>query len=187
MMVAAVLGLSALTAGRARAGTVVNFSYSGRGGPDMAGLISTGTGSFSFGCGIANVTLADLRSFDFSLSENTPNSATFGLADLTSFSAFVNSGTTLTVLSLDTGPVQGTNSTTYPREFAVSSLGEGYAYSSFYIGFLDKAFNLTSGTVTITSVVSTVPEPSTLTLALIGGALFVAGTWFRRRTACATA
>ena len=89
MLAAAVLVLMAATAGRTQAGTIVNFSYSGRGGPDSAGLISTGTGSFSFADGLTTVAMGDLLSFQFDLEENSPNTVTFGLADLTSFSATV--------------------------------------------------------------------------------------------------
>ena len=99
-----------------RAGTIVNFGYSGRGGPDYAGLISTGAGSFSFADGLATVGLADLTSFAFDLDENTPNTATFGLLDLTSFSASVGPGPTLTSLALETGSVQGSNPSTYRRD-----------------------------------------------------------------------
>jgi hypothetical protein len=184
MLAAAVLGLMATTSGPAWAGTIVNFSYSGRGGPDFAGLISTGAGTFSFAGGLSTVGLADLTSFDFTLDENTPNTATFGLADLTSLSASVGPGPTLTGLVMATGAVQGSNQTTYPREFAISSLSPPAASTSFEI--LGLSFSLTSGTVTITSVTTAVPEPSTLILAVIG-ALIVAGGGPRRREARATA
>lgn len=82
MLAVAVASLMAATTGRAPAGTIVDFSYYGRGGPDEAGLISTGTGSFAFADSLSTVGLADLTSFDFTLSENTPNTAIFGLPDL---------------------------------------------------------------------------------------------------------
>lgn len=173
-ILAAILGLMAATAGQARADWTVNFSYSGRGGPDFAGLVSTGAGSFSFAGGLTTVGLADLTSFNFTLDETTPNTATFGLADLTSFSAAVGDGPTPTSLALMTGPVQGTNQETEPREFAVSSLSPQGASTSFVL--LGFPFSLTEGTVTITSAV---PEPSSLTLAALG-ALVVAGGWSRR-------
>lgn len=181
MLAAAVLGLIVAPAGRAGAGTIVDFSYSGRGGPDFAGLISTGTGSFSFSGGLSTVGLADLTSFSFTLNENTPNTATFSLADLTSFSASVGVGPTLTGLALATGPVQGSNPETYPREFVISSLDPGNASTYYYVDFLGQPFSLTAGSVTITSIVtSSVPEPSSLSLAVLC-ALLVAGGWSRRR------
>ncbi len=183
ILAAAVLGLIVAPAGRAGAGTIVDFSYSGRGGPDFAGLISTGTGSFSFSGGLATVGLADLTSFNFTLDENTPNTTLFSLANLTSFSASVGVVPTLTSLALATGPVQGSNPETYPREFLISSLDPGSASTSYYIDFLEQSFSLTAGSVTITSIVtSSVPEPSSLSLAAFG-ALLVAGGWSRRRKA----
>ncbi len=181
MLAAAVLGLMAATTGGARAGTIVNFSYSGRGGPDEAGLISTGAGTFSFATGLSTVGLANLASFNFILNENTPNTTTFGLADLTSFSASVGPGPTLTSLALQTDAVQGSNQTTYPREFTISSLNPPDA-STHYV-FLGFPFFWTSGPVTINAV--TVPEPSTLTLAVLG-ALIVAGGRSCRRKARAS-
>ena len=112
MLAAVSLGLIVEMAGLAQAGTIVDFSYSGRGGPDNAGLISTGTGTFSFADGLSTVGLTDLTSFDFTLNENTPNTATFGLSALTSFSASVGPGSTLTNLALATSSVQGSNQDT---------------------------------------------------------------------------
>jgi hypothetical protein len=141
MLATAVLSLMAATAGRARAGTIVDFSYYGRGGPDNAGLITTGAGSFSFADGLSTVGLADLTSFDFTMAENSPvNSATFSLADLTAFSASFGPGPTLTSLALASSPVQGSNQDTYPREFDISSLGDAstYAYIDFFRLFLTR-------------------------------------------------
>jgi MYXO-CTERM domain-containing protein len=182
MLAAAVLSLMASTAGGARAGTIVSFSYSGRGGPDDEGFFTTGTGSFSFASGLSTVGLSDLTSFAFSLEENNPptplNIANFGLTDLTSFSASVGPGETLTSLTLQTSAVQGSDQTTYPREFSISSLNPPSAFT--HLDFFGFSVFLTSGTVTISSV--SVPEPSTFTLAVLG-ALIVAGGWFRRRRA----
>lgn len=141
----------------------------------MRGSCPPEPGSFAFAGGLSTVGLADLTSFDFTLNETTPNTATFGLADLTSFSASVGAGPTLTSLTLATGPVQGTNQETYPREFTISSLDPGNADTYFYVGFLGQSFSLTTGSVSITSIVTTpVPEPSTFTLAVLG-TLMVAG------------
>ena len=152
----------------------------GGGGPDSAGLISTGTGTFSFADGLSAVGLTDLTSFDFTLNENTPNTATFGLSELTSFSASVGPGSTLTNLALATSSVQGSNQDTFPRGFVISSLSSGGASSSFEI--LGVSFQLTDGTATINSVTTTVPEPSAFTLVVLG-ALIIAGGCFRRRNA----
>lgn len=165
-VLAAVLGLMVGAAGEARAAVTVSFSYSGRGGPDEAGLVATGTGSFSFADGLTTVGLADLTAFDFTLTENTPNVATFGLTDLSSFSAEVGPGTTVTGLALRTGPVQGTNPETERREFGVSSLGAGDAATYFVL--LGVPFEQTTGTATITPA-ATAPEPSTFALAAAGG------------------
>jgi hypothetical protein len=179
-LAAAVLGLMAATTGQARAGTIVNLSYYGRGGPSDGGLISTGTGSFSFASGLTMVGLADLASFNFTLEDNeaTNNIVTVGLADLTSFSASVGPGPTLTTLALATRAVQGSDPTTYPREFDVSSLEPPDA-STYYV-VLGFAIEWTTGEVTITGV--SVPEPSTLTMAVLG-VLIVAGVRSRRRRA----
>ncbi len=50
----------------------------------------------------------------FDLDENTPNTVTSGLADLTSFSATVGPGPSLLSLSLDIRAVQGPDPTSYP-------------------------------------------------------------------------
>jgi hypothetical protein len=185
MLAAAILGLMAATAGPGRAGTIVGFEYAGRGGPDFGGLIATGTGTFSFANGLSTVGLADLTSFTFNMEENTPNTATFGLADLTSFSASLGAGPTLTSLALETDSVQGSNPETEPRRFAVSSLNAGDAFT--YYVFIGFSFSLTSGTVTITSVrPTTVPEPSSVVLAVLG-TLVAAGGWAGGRMARAAA
>ena len=167
--------------GHGRAGTIVDFSYSGRGGPDFAGLISTGAGSFSFAGGLSFVGLKDLTSFTFTLNENTPDTTTFGLSDLTSFSASVGPGPSLASLALATNTVQGSNQETEPREFIVSSLSSGGAATDYYFFF--QSFSLTSGTVTINSV-TTAPEPSTFSLAGFGTLSVAAGCRCRRK-ACA--
>lgn len=162
------LGLLATTAGLAHADMLVTFSYSGRGGPDNAGLISTGTGSFTFADGLSIVSLTDLTSFDFTLDENTPNSTVFGLTDLTSFATSVGTGPSLLILALETTSVQGSNDQTWPRELSVSSLGPDGA--STYVDILGVSIFLTSGRVTVDSVVNrTAPEPSSVILLSIGG------------------
>jgi hypothetical protein len=186
---AAVLGLLAATAGQARAGTIVTFSYSGNGGPDNQGFLSTGAGSFSFANNLAGVGLGNLTSFNFTLNEmlvnengppNTVNTVQYGLADLNSFTAFVGPGPTLTALTLDTHGVVGSEYGSHARELTVSSLTPPAACTHMIIfGF---PISLTSGTVTINSVTTAVPEPSSFTLAVLG-ALIVAGGWSRRRKA----
>jgi hypothetical protein len=175
MLAAAVVSLLAATAGRARAGTIVTFSYSGNGGPDNQGFISTGTGSFSFVSSLPGVGLGNLTSFNFTLNENTPsNTVTYCLKDLVSFSASVGPGPTLTALSLDTKGVVGSDPGSFDREFTVSSLNPPAA-STHYLIFGVPIF-LTSGTVTINSVTNAVPEPSSLIL-LVLGALIGALVW----------
>jgi hypothetical protein len=185
LLAAAFLGLVAGTAGRARAGMIVNFSYSGRGGPDNAGLVATGTGSFSFADGLSTVGLADLTTFAFALDETAPNTppntVTFDLAHLTSFSASVGPGPTLTGLALATGPVQGSDQQTWPRELAVSSLGP--AGASTRVVILGISIFLTAGDITVDSIGPVaVPEPGTLVLATLGGAGLGGYTrWGRKR------
>ena len=186
ILTAAVLGLLAATAGQAPAGTIVTFSYSGNGGPDNQGFISTGAGSFSFAGSLPGVGLGNLTSFSFTPNEmlvnekrTTSNTVQYGLADLNSFTASVGPGPTLTSLALDTHGVVGSEQGSYAREFTVSSLTPPSAGTHLII--LGFPIFLTSGTVTIDSV-TTVPEPSSFTLAVLG-ALFVAGGWSRRRKA----
>ena len=64
-------------------------------------------GAFSFDSSLSTVGLGDLASFDFALEENTPNTVMFGLTDLTSFSASVGPGPTLSSLSLTDRPGPG--------------------------------------------------------------------------------
>jgi PEP-CTERM motif len=186
ILVAAVLGLMAATmmTSRAGAGAIVSFTYLGRGAPDgNGGLTSNGTGSFSFADGLSTVGKSDLTSFHFDLEENTPNTTIFGLKDLKSFSATVGPGPTLTSLALDTYATEGPDPTSYPREFTISSLEPPDAETHVVIfGF---PLFWTSGTITIISV--TAPEPSSLTLAILGiGVVIVAGGWSRRRKSRAT-
>lgn len=176
-VLAAVVGLTAATAGGTRGAVIVDFSYSGRGGPGDAGLIATGTGRFSFADGLTTVGLADLTAFAFTLDENTPNTATFGLPDLTSFAAEVGPGPTLTSLALATDAVQGTNPQTWPREFTVSSLDPDGAATRVVI--LGVSLEQTTGTVTITPA-ATAPGPSAAALAAVGTLVAAAGRAGRR-------
>jgi hypothetical protein len=180
LQAAAVLGLMAatMTTGRATAATIVSFSYFGRGAPGSnGGLTSNGIGSFSFADGLTTVGLSDVTSFHLDLEENTPNTTIYGLSDLKSFSATLGPGPSLTSLSLDTYPTQGPDPTSYRREFTISSLHPPDAGTQIVV--LGFPLFWTSGTVTITAV--TVPEPSSLTLAVLGAcALIVASGWSRR-------
>jgi hypothetical protein len=173
---AIILGSLSAAAASANADMIVTFSYFGRGGPSNGGLISTGTGSFTFADDLTVVTLSDLTSFDFTLDENTPNSTVFGLTDLTSFATSVGTGPSLLILALETTSVQGSNDQTWPRELSVSSLGPDGATTYFEI--LGVSIFLTSGSVTVNSVVNrTAPEPSSLALAVLGTGLVAAGSW----------
>jgi hypothetical protein len=187
ILATAILALMAATASPGVAGTIVSFSYSGNGGPDNEGFDTKGTGSFSFPTGLSGVGQGNLTSFTFTMTETQSplpgiNTVTFGLSDLTSFSASLGPDGTVTGLSLTTGPVEGSDTTTYPRLFVISSLGTGNASTLW--DFHGLTFGLTSGTATITAVA--VPEPSSLVLAVAGG-LIVAAGWSRRRHASATA
>ena len=179
---ASVLALVALSMGKAEAATIVQFSYSGRGVPGFEGIFCNGNGSFSSADDLSTVGLADLTSFSFSMEEtaqNSPsNSVTFGLTDLKDFSATLGAGPSLTSLSLDTGPVQGTDNQTEPRGFSVSALGDGGASTSYYLSIFGP-FELTAGTVTITSVV--VPEPPAITLAALALLMIAGGQPLRRK------
>src|SRR5262245_23748891 len=171
MLAAAVLGLMASTADRVRAEMIVNFSYSGNGQPDNPGLDCNGTGTFSFPDGFSAVGLGNLTSFNFTMTETTEppsnsNTVMFGLSDLTSFSATLGPGPTLTSLTLATGPVEGSEEGSYPREFAISSLGSGGASTCFVI--LGMSTFLTAGDITINSIgPAAVPEPATFALAVL--------------------
>jgi hypothetical protein len=185
MLAAAVLGLLASTGGRARADWEVDFSYSGNGGPDNQGFDCNGTGSFSFTNVFPGVGQGNLKSFNFTMTETQnplpeTNTVTYGLSDLTSFTATLGPGLTLTSLSLMTGPVEGSDTTTYPRLFIISSLSPTFASTELY--FHGLTFGLTSGIVTIDSVV---PEPSSFVLAVLG-ALTVAACPYRGRKARAS-
>ncbi len=178
MLAAAVLGLISATTDRARADVVVDFSYSGRGVSGFAGVFADGTGSFSVADGVENIGLGDLKTFSFTFDESAnntiTNTVTYGLADLASFSAFIDPTMTVTVLDMNTDAVQGSDPTTYKRLFG-ASLGPGGA--STYFDLLGFSLQMTAGTVSVTSVV---PEPSAFALAVVGAAI-VAGGWWRRR------
>jgi hypothetical protein len=172
MLAAAMLGLMAATAAPARAETIVQFSYLGRGGPDNSGLIATGNGRFSFADGLSTVGLSDLTSFDLTMVETTPNTIKFGLSDLDSFSASLGPGPTLTSLALTTAWVQGDSIGSQPRDFVVSSMGPDGAATNYEL--LGISFSWTTGAVTITSV-DPVPEPSAGILAMLGALTVAAG------------
>jgi hypothetical protein len=185
MLAAAVLGLMAATAGQARAASMtVTFSYSGNGGPDNQGFLTNGSGSFSFVSSLPGVGQGNLTSFNFSFTESgvniTPNTVTYGLADLVSFSASVNPDLSVTALNLDTRGVVGTEQGSEPREFTVDSLNPPLGHTHYVI--FGVPIFATSGIVTINSV--TVPEPASFTLAALG-AVIVTGCWFCRRQATA--
>jgi hypothetical protein len=190
ILAAAVLGLMTATAGQVRAGTIVTFSYSGNGGPDNQGFLSSGTGSFSFSSSLPGVGQGNLTSFSFTLNEQLENeggpdnTVVYGLNDLASFSASVGPGLSLTALSLDTKGVVGSEQGSYAREFTVSSLDPPAGSTHFLV--LGFPIFLTSGTVTINSVINSVPEPSTFTLAVLA-AVIVGCCWSGRRKATATA
>jgi hypothetical protein len=97
--------------GTARADRInVDFTYTGSGFNTPV----NGTGSFSFASNLTTVTLSDLSSFNFSDTATVPPpiaatyNFTYGLSDLTSFSANVSPGPSLTLLALATDFVAGT-------------------------------------------------------------------------------
>ena len=149
----------------------VDFKYNG-------GLF-TGTGNFSYASTSSNITLADLKAFDFNLVvSNSVDSPDFyaifspmTLATLNSFSATVSNGL-MTSLSMDTAYVDPIS----------SNCGEGCAFGSeeFHVlglngytcsvcsDFYGETLISSSGPVTQTGFVPTnpspVPEPASLAL-----------------------
>ena len=115
-----------------------------------------------------------------------PATFTYALADLTSFSASVGAGPTLTGLSLTTDFVNPTTGPlgTLPESFTVTSLGTGGASISQKLDLFGhvQIGVITTGTVTITSPTSAVvPEPSSLVGGTLGAALALGYGWCRRR------
>src|SRR5262245_46811298 len=105
LLAAAILGLLAGAEGRARAEMIVKLSYSGNGQPDNPGLYCNGTGSFTFADNLSGLGLGNLTTFNFTMTEGTnpptdSNTVTFGLSDLTAFSATFGPGSTIASLSL---------------------------------------------------------------------------------------
>ena len=186
MLAVAMLGLVAATAGQARGGMIVTFSYSGNGGPDDQGFLTNGSGSFSFDSSLPGVGLGNLTSFSFTMNEsgvNIPaNTVNYGMADLVSFTASIGPDLTVTALTLDTRGVVGSEPESYAREFTVSSLSPPLGFTHYVI--FGVPIFATSGTVTINSV--TVPEPTSFTLAVLG-AVITLGGWSCCRKATATA
>jgi hypothetical protein len=174
IIMAAVLGWAAGAAGQASAGTI-HFSYSGTGlGTSM------GSGSFTFADGLSTVNLSDLTAFNFSQTADFVGGVTtfsYGLGDLTTFTATVGTGPTLSSLSLDTGfvvPVPFANSSGalyMPEAFQVTSLATGGA--STY----SRAGTLTTGTVMKASA----PEPATMSLAAVAALAGLGLLWCPRR------
>ena len=175
-LAAAVLGLVAGAAGRAEAG-LITFTY---GGPSVVPGqpgITTGVGSFAFDDSRTTLALADLTAFHYvqtviaSLGGQPQRTTfTFGLTDLTTFSATLGPGGMPTSLALTTGLVPAANPDFLPEIFVVSSLDTDEAAT-----FNPSGQRLTTGTV---------PEPSTLALGGIGLAGLALG-YARRRTRAA--
>jgi len=184
-LAAAILGLAAGAAGRAEAGQIT-FSY---GGPSVVPGIpgfTTGVGRFAFDDSRTSLTLGDLTEFGYTqtvlaIIGGRPQQSlfTFGLADLTSFSATLGPGGVPTSLALTTGLVPATNPAFVPETFVVDSLVPDGAAT-----FNPLGLRLTTGTVTIFPA-TPVPEPSTFALGGIGGLLALGYTWHRRKWAAA--
>jgi hypothetical protein len=155
--------------GSGRAG-MIDFSYNGSGIANVSGA-----GSFSFAGNLMTVALADLTSFTFSDTTTESGLTTtysYGLANLTAFSATLSTGGLLTGLSLDTNDVAGSNPVFQSERFEVTSLDTDGAETVKNDGAV-----ISTGTVTQT----TAAEPATLTLLGLGVASLAGFTWRRRR------
>lgn len=163
----------------AKAG-LVTFNFNGVNVFAGASGTTTGVGSFSFADSPTSLTLANLTGFS---DVETVNAAfgglptrqttfTFGLGDLTAFSATLTPGGALTSLSLITRPVSSPSPSFIPETFVVTSLSTNGAATFNNIGQ-----QLTQGTVTPAAV----PEPATLAGAAVAGLFGLAYGWRRQR------
>jgi PEP-CTERM motif len=168
-----------ITSRSAHADTV-NFSYAGTG--PIATV--TGSGSFVYSGSPSSLTLASLTAFTFTDnidSLNHSSSFTYSLADLTSFSATLSANTLLT-LSLQTGFIFGSDPNFAAESFTITNL-DALGSSTHSPPFDLPTPNITStGQVTETGSVSSVPEPSTLAM-FSTGILGLAGA-ARRKFLC---
>ena len=182
--VAALLAAFVGASGRAGAETIVNFTYSGASQPATV----DGTGIFVFDDGLTTVGLADLSLFGLTLNlDSTSTGAssqyTFSLSDLTSFSAALGTGPSVTSLSLETAFVAGSNPNFVNQSFTVDSLAVDGAHTTSIDNqvFPPAFFQSSTGTVTITSIRTTggaVPEPASLAM---GATALVIGLGASRR------
>lgn len=173
---AVAVALVALSGAASAQITTVNFAYSGTDTNISYPAISAGTGSFSFASGLTSVGLSDLTAFSFTTTRDIPtfgftSTFSYGLSDLSAFAGSFTLSGDINALSLRTFERSATfsNGSGSGAGFRITSwstaLNSGPA-DVFYTDSLNMITNLTSGTVTVTSVV---PAPGAAVMLGLGG------------------
>ncbi len=170
--------------GASATATIIAFSYTGDGTNLGCSIcFATGSGSFSFADSPTSVSLGDLTGFTFTQTytdTSIPASGTYdyGLSDLLSFTATLDSAQNVTDLALVTQYVLASSGPFAAQSFVVASVADAdtdQCDPTQKGGFCERQ-RLTSGAVTT----SVIPEPATIYL-LIMAAAGIVGHVFRSR------
>ncbi len=162
-----------------RAG-LITFTFTGIGDDDQF-ITAAGSGSIGFAGNSTSLTLANVTSFSFEQTTTSNDPAlefvgtfTYGLADLTAFTATVGASGLFTALTLRTGAEPDPIGFLVPMSFGIRTIRANGAATYVDTDFTDA---VVVGAITQSIPV---PEPRSLALAWVGLLVGVAGPVLRR-------